>query len=69
MKIEYRKNFFKELPKLPAKYTKTIEQFIFDDLPNYSSLSNIGKVENMTVYKNYFKIRFDNYRAGIKKRK
>ncbi len=67
MKIEYRKNFLKELSKLPAKYAKIIEQFIFDDLPNYSSLSDIGKVEKMTGYKNYFKIRFGNYRVGIKK--
>ncbi len=45
MEVEYRKKFLKELSKLPAEYAKTIEEFIFDDLPNYSSLSDIGKVE------------------------
>ena len=48
MEVEYRKKFLKELSKLPAEYAKTIEEFIFDDLPNYSSLSDIGKVEKMT---------------------
>jgi len=67
MEVEYRKKFLKELSKLPVEYAKTIEEFIFDDLPDYSSLSDIGKVEKMTGYKNYFKIRFGNYRVGIKK--
>lgn len=35
---------------------------------NYSSLSDIGKVKKMTGYKKHFKIRFGNYRVGIKKR-
>lgn len=56
MEIGYRKKFLKELSKLPVEYAKTIKEFIFDDLPNYSSLSDIGKVEKMTGYKNYFKI-------------
>jgi len=67
MEVEYRKKFLKELAKLPAEYSKAIEEFVFDDLPNFSSLSEIGKVEKMTGYKNYFKIRFGNYRVGIKK--
>jgi len=45
MEVEYKKKFLKELSKLPTEYSKTIEEFIFDDLPNYSSLSDIGKVE------------------------
>ena len=67
MKVEYRKKFLKELSKLPVESAKIIEEFIFEDLPNHTNLSNIGKVEKMTGYKNYFKIRFGNYRVGIKK--
>jgi len=67
MEVEYKKKFLKELSKLPLGYAKTIEEFVFDDLVNYSNLSDIGKVEKMTGYKNYFKIRFGNYRVGIKK--
>ena len=40
MEVEYRKKFLKEFSKLPIEYAKTIEEFIFDDLPNYSSLSD-----------------------------
>lgn len=67
MKIEYRKKFLKEFSKLPDEYAQTIEEFVFDIFPTYDNLSQIGKIEKMTGYKNYFKIRFGDYRVGIKK--
>ncbi len=67
MEVEIKKKFLKELSKLPNEYADTIEKFIFDKLPTYDNLSEIGKVEKMTGYKNYFKIRFGDYRVGIKK--
>ena len=67
MKVEIKKKFLKELSKLPIEYANTIEEFIFDKLPTYNNLSEIGKVEKMTGYKNYFKIRFGDYRIGLKK--
>jgi len=44
MEAKYRKKFLKELSKLPAEYAKPIEEFVFDDLPDRLSLSDIGKV-------------------------
>jgi mRNA interferase RelE/StbE len=67
MKIEYKKKFLKELSKLPNEYAQTIEEFVFNIFPTHKSLSEIGKVEKMTGYKDYFKIRFGDYRVGIKK--
>jgi len=67
MEIKIKKKFLKELSKLPNEYADTIAEFIFDKLPTYDNLSEIGKVEKMTGYKNYFKIRFGDYRVGIKK--
>ena len=67
MEVEIKKKFLKELSKLPNEYENTIEEFVFDILPTYDNLSKIGKVEKMTGYKNYFKIRFGDYRVGIKK--
>jgi len=67
MNIEIKKKFLKELLKLPNNYADTIEEFVFETLPTYDNLSEIGKVEKMTGYKNYFKIRFGDYRVGIKK--
>jgi mRNA interferase RelE/StbE len=67
MEVEIKKKFLKELSKLPTEYADTIEEFVFDKLQTYNNLSEIGKVEKMTGYKNYFKIRFGDYRVGIKK--
>ncbi len=67
MTVEYRKKFLKELSKLPKEYASAIETFVFEDLLLFDNLSSIGKVEKMTGYKDYFKIRFGNYRVDIKK--
>jgi mRNA interferase RelE/StbE len=67
MKIKFRKKFLKELAKLPNPYQTNIEEFVFDVLPSHNSLNEVGKIEKMTGYKNCFKVRFGNYRVGIKK--
>jgi mRNA interferase RelE/StbE len=67
MQVEFRKKFLKELSKLPNPYKSNIEEFVFDILANHNSLSEVGKIEKMTGYKNYFKVRFGDYRVGIKK--
>ena len=67
MEVKIKKKFLKELSKLPIEYADTIEVFVFDKLPTYNNLNEIGKVEKMTGYKNYFKIRSGDYRVGIKK--
>jgi len=67
MEVKIKKKFLKELSRLPNEYANIIEEFVFDKLPTYNNLSEIGKVEKMTGYKNYFKIRFGDYRVGIKK--
>ena len=67
MEVIIKKKFLKELSKLPNEYADVIEKFIFNKLSTYNNLSEIGKVEKMTGYKNYFKIRFGDYRVGIKK--
>ena len=67
MQVEFRKKFLKELSKLPNPYQSDIEEFVFEILPSHNNLSEIGKIEKMTGYKEYFKIRFGDYRVGIKK--
>lgn len=67
MQVEYRKKFLKELSSLPCQYADSIEEFVFRRLPDCSNLAELGKIEKMTGYKDYFKIRFGNYRVGIKK--
>ena len=67
MEIEFTKKFLKELSKLPIEYASSIENFVFDELPIYKNLTQVRKIEKMTGYKNFFKIRFGDYRVGIKK--
>ena len=68
MKIEYEKKFLKELSKLKDKnIQEEVEKFVFDKLPLFISLSDAQKIEKMSGYKEYYKIRFGNYRVGIKK--
>lgn len=65
MKVEYRKKFLKELSQLPLNPRLDVEVFIFEILPEASTLTAIGKVEKMKGYKNFFKVRFGNYRLGL----
>ncbi len=65
MKVEYRKKFLKELSQLPLNPRLDVEDFVFEILPEASTLTTIGKVEKMKGYKNFFKVRFGNYRLGL----
>ena len=64
MKVHYRKKFLKQLSKIPSNFRSKIEEFVFKKLP-LSSISESGKLEKLTGYKNFYKVRFGDYRLGI----
>ncbi len=66
MKLEYRKKFLKELSKILAGERLRIENFAFKELPKANSIFELGRVEQMKGYPSYFKIRFGQYRIGLK---
>jgi mRNA interferase RelE/StbE len=66
MKVEYQKRFLKELAKIPFKKRKGIEEFVFTEVPGSGDLYEIGKVEKMKGYSSHYKVRFGNYRVGLK---
>ena len=66
MKISYRKNFLKELSKIPSGTRKRIEKFVFEELPKSNSIFEIGTVEQMKGYRSCYKVRFGSYRIGFK---
>ncbi len=66
MKVFYRKKFLKELAKIPEKYRKQIETFVFEDAIQLKSIAESNKIEKMTGYQSYYKIRFGPYRVGLK---
>ena len=66
MKIEYRKKFLKELSKIHIKERSRIESFVFKELPEANSIFELGNVEQLKGYASYYKVRFGQYRIGIK---
>ena len=66
MKIEYRKKFLKELAKIPSQIRSNIEFYVFEVIPNLNSINDTDKIEKLKGYKSCFKIRFGEYRVGLK---
>ena len=66
MKVEYRKKFLKELSKIPKKERSKIETFVFEELPETNSIFELGRIEQMKNYPSYYKVRFGQYRIGLK---
>jgi mRNA interferase RelE/StbE len=66
VKIKYQRRFLKELARIPPKRRKQIEQFVFKELPGMDSIFESGKVEKMTGYPGFYKVRFGDYRVGIR---
>lgn len=66
MKIQYRKNFLKELAKIPSKIRYKIEFFVFQQLSESESIHKLGKIKQMKGYPFCFKVRFGSYRIGLR---
>lgn len=50
MKVKYRKKFLKELSAIPSKTRRTIERFVFNEVPQLASILETGKIEKMKGY-------------------
>ena len=66
MKVIYRKKFLKELAKLPSAYRIKIENFVFEELPESPKVDVFLKVEKLKGYRHYYRMRFGDYRIGMK---
>jgi len=65
MEIKINKTFLKELAKLPVNQRKKVEDFLFNELEKYKNFYEIPGIQKLKGYKNYYRIRFGSYRAGI----
>ena len=66
MKLIYSKTFLKDLAKVvPVKRRVQIEEFVFEELPKFSSIEAVGNFEKMRGYRGYYKIRFGDFRIGV----
>ena len=66
MRAFYKKKFLKELAKIPQKTRFQIENFVFEEISELVTLEDAHKIEKMKGYSAYYKIRFGDYRVGIK---
>lgn len=66
MNIKVNRTFLKELAKLPAKERRKVEKLLFEEVENFTTLSQIPNFQKLKGYRNYYKIRFGDYRAGLK---
>jgi mRNA interferase RelE/StbE len=66
VKVKYRKKFLKELSLIPSVQRIKIEQLVFKSLPEADSIHEIGSIEQMKGYPFCFKVRFGNYRIGLR---
>jgi mRNA interferase RelE/StbE len=66
MRIKINRKFLKELAALPEKDRKKIEQFVFEDSINFQRLHDVVGIKKLQGHQNYYRIRFGDYRAGLK---
>jgi mRNA interferase RelE/StbE len=66
MNILVNKAFLKELTKIPKKERLRVEKLVFEDVENYSHLTQIPNIGKLKGYSNYYKIRIGDYRIGLK---
>ncbi len=66
MEIRINKTFLKELAKIPASQRKKIEQFVFNDTAAFKRQEDIPNLRKLKGYKYYYRIRFGNYRVGVR---
>lgn len=66
MKVVVNKRFLKDLAALPASDRKKIERFIFDDSAKIESIESVGVFEKLKGYHVYYRVRFGDYRAGVR---
>jgi len=66
MNIQVNRVFLKELAKLPVKERLKVEKLLFEEVESYKSLAQIPNFKKLKGYRNFYKIRFGDYRAGLR---
>jgi mRNA interferase RelE/StbE len=66
LKTLYSKTFLKDLAKIPKNERVSIEIFAFETIVKSGSLSEIRKCEKLKGHQKYYKVRFGDYRLGLK---
>jgi len=62
--VRYTRTFLKELAHLPAEVRGRIEAVVFGEEIKEDPFLR-GRVQKLTGYQNFYKIRFGDYRVGL----
>lgn len=62
--VRYSRTFLKELARLPAEVRGRVEAVVFGETIKEDPFLG-GRVQKLTGYQNYYKIRFGDYRVGL----
>jgi len=65
MEISYKKQFLKDLVKLPSTFRQRIETLVFETIPNQSDNEIMQNVSKLKGKDHYYKIRVGDYRVGL----
>ncbi len=64
--VSYKPTFLKELARLPAELRARVETFAFDTMPKATNPYTVPGVQKLKGYQQYYKVRFGDYRVGLK---
>ncbi len=66
MNITVNRKFLKDLAKLPADQQQKIEQLVFVESERITLIEEIKGIKKLQGYQIYYRIRFGDYRVGIR---
>jgi mRNA interferase RelE/StbE len=64
--VEIGRDFLKDLSKLPSKTRKRVEDLAFSVLPEADNPVDLGKIEKLKGFTDFYKVRYGDYRVGLK---
>ena len=65
MKVKFKKNFLKDLERLPKEVKGRIETLVFHEIPGYQSLEEVVHTKKIRGRDTYYRARIGDYRIGF----
>jgi mRNA interferase RelE/StbE len=65
VKTAYKKRFLKDADNLPDQIKKDILDFAFKQISEIENIQDINNLKKLSGFKNFYRIRYSDYRIGI----
>lgn len=65
MNVGYKKRFLRDLEKLPKSVKQRVQAIVFVELPEANDIQQISGLKKIKGYKDYYRLRYSDYRLGI----